>query len=78
MGRSKWKNPFRKITKKNNKKIYASRSSEIMPEYLGLSFIIHNGNKNKEITVNDNMIGHKFGEFFFTRSKYVFKKKKKK
>lgn len=55
----------------------SSRSSEIVPAFLGLNFKIYNGKNYVELTVTDDMIGHKFGEFSFTRSKFLFKKKNK-
>lgn len=89
MGRSKWKGPFvdfqdlnniEQVKKQENNKntIKINRSSEILPAFLGLKFNVHNGKSYTEILVNEDMIGHKFGEFSFTRSKFVFKKKKQK
>jgi ribosomal protein S19 len=49
-----------------------------LPNFVGLTFSIHNGQIFKDHTVTKDMIGHKFGEFFNTRAKYVFKKKKQK
>lgn len=90
MSRSKWKGPFVDFQHLNNNlilikqqensktNIKISRSSDIIPSFLGLTFNIYNGKSYNEITVNEDMIGHKFGEFSFTRSKFVFKKKNKK
>ena len=77
MTRSIWKNPYYNL-ETINKKHYIKRNSEILPKFVGMTFNTHNGMKFKEILVTENMVGHKFGEFFFTRAKYVFKKKKKK
>ena len=55
-----------------------SRSSEIVPAFLGLTFNVYNGKSYVEIIVIDEMIGYKFGEFSYTRSKFAFKKKDKK
>ena len=44
-----------------------SRRSTIIPEAVGLTFAIHNGKKFVPLHVNENMIGHKFGEFAPTR-----------
>lgn len=64
--------------RKNEQNAFISfRSSEIVPAFLGLNFKIHNGKNYVELTVTDDMIGHKFGEFSFTRSKFLFKKKNK-
>jgi small subunit ribosomal protein S19 len=89
MSRSKWKGPFVdfqhlndqksiKQQEKNKSKIKISRSSSILPSFLGSTFDIYNGKSYNEIVVNEDMIGHKFGEFSFTRSKFIFKKKTKK
>ncbi|MCB0413545.1 MAG: 30S ribosomal protein S19 [Bdellovibrionales bacterium] len=45
-----------------------SRRSTIMPEAEGLTFAVHNGKKFVPVFVNENMIGHKFGEFALTRN----------
>jgi small subunit ribosomal protein S19 len=73
MSRSKWKGPYIKILGSE-----ISRAATVVPQFIGLTFLVHNGQKNKEITVSESMIGHKFGEFFETRARYFFKKKKKK
>lgn len=85
MGRSKWKGPYietvlieQSNTKQKVDKYKASRNSEIVPKFLGVTFNVHNGKNYSEVTVTNDMIGHKFGEFVFTRSKFYFKKKKSK
>ncbi len=45
-----------------------SRRSTILPEFVGLTFAVHNGNKFIPIYVTENMVGHKFGEFAITRT----------
>ena len=45
-----------------------SRRSTITPEFLGLSFAVHNGRKFVTVFVNENMVGHKLGEFAPTRT----------
>ncbi len=45
-----------------------SRSSTITPEFVGLTFAVHNGNKFIPVYVTENMVGHKFGEFAATRT----------
>ena len=79
MARSVWKGPFvdpsliKKIEKlknttKNMKPIKTwSRKSTIIPEFVGLSFLIHNGKKFISITISEDMVGHKLGEFSPTR-----------
>ncbi|PIP92694.1 MAG: 30S ribosomal protein S19 [Bdellovibrio sp. CG12_big_fil_rev_8_21_14_0_65_39_13] len=55
--------------KKGNKVIKTwSRRSTIVPEFIGLTFAVHNGKKFIPVYVTDNMIGHKLGEFSLTRT----------
>ena len=44
-----------------------SRKSTIIPDFVGLSFLIYNGKKFIPLTVSEDMVGHKFGEFAPTR-----------
>lgn len=80
MSRSVWKGPYTNANffEDKGKILSISRSSEIIPKFLGLTFKIYNGKKYVNLTVTDSMIGHKFGEFAFTRAIFVFKKKLKK
>ena len=81
MTRSIWKGPFvhpsllKKIDKlkdqPNKKPIKTwSRNSTIIPDFVGHSFMIHNGKSFIPITISEEMVGHKLGEFAPTR---VFK-----
>ena len=45
-----------------------SRSSTIIPEFIGLTFAVHNGKKFIPVYVTENMVGHKLGEFSPTRT----------
>lgn len=45
-----------------------SRRSTITPEFVGLSLAVHNGRKFITVFVNENMVGHKLGEFAPTRT----------
>ena len=45
-----------------------SRRSTILPEFVGMTFAIHNGKKFLPIYVTENMVGHKLGEFAPTRT----------
>ena len=47
-----------------------SRSTTIIPDFIGLTFAVHNGKKFIPVYVTDNMIGHKLGEFAPTRTYY--------
>ena len=79
MTRSVWKGPFvhpsllKKIDKlkssQNKKPIKTwSRKSTIIPDFVGHSFMIHNGKSFIPITVSEEMVGHKLGEFAPTRT----------
>lgn len=79
MARSIKKGPFiddhlmTKITKmngENNKKPFKSwsRRSTIFPEMIGHTVLVHNGNKFVPVYINENMVGHKLGEFSPTRT----------
>ena len=79
MSRSVWKGPFYEeyLLKKaedvrNSGKINAvikiwTRRSTILPEFVGLTFGVYNGKKFIPVSVNESMVGHKFGEFSPTR-----------
>ena len=81
MARSVWKGPFvdgyllKKADKSRSSgrneviKIWARRST-IMPQFVGLTFGVHNGQKFVPVLVTENMVGHKFGEFAPTRTFY--------
>ena len=47
-----------------------SRRSTILPDFLGLTFAVHNGKKFVPVYVTENMVGHKLGEFAPTRTFY--------
>ena len=79
MSRSVWKGPFvdPSLIKKVEKQKMAtyikpiktwSRKSTIIPEFVGVSFLIHNGKKFILITISEDMVGHKLGEFSPTRT----------
>jgi len=45
-----------------------SRRSTILPEFVGLTFAVHNGKKFVPVYVTEDMVGHKLGEFSPTRT----------
>lgn len=45
-----------------------SRRSMVLPEMVGLTIAIHNGRQHVPILINENMVGHKLGEFAPTRT----------
>ncbi len=47
-----------------------SRRSTIMPQFVGLTFGVHNGHKHIPVLVSEDMVGMKFGEFAPTRTFY--------
>ena len=78
MSRSVWKGPFvdpslikkvEKIKNQTNKPPIKtwSRKSTIIPEFIGVSFLIYNGKKFIPIKISEEMVGHKLGEFSPTR-----------
>ena len=78
MARAVWKGPFveesliekvekqKNVTNKKPIKTW-SRKSTIIPDFVGTSFLIYNGKKFIPITISEDMVGHKFGEFAPTR-----------
>ncbi len=79
MARSVWKGPFvdgfllkkaeqgRQSGRNDVIKTW-SRRSTILPQFVGLTFGVHNGHKFLPVLVTENMVGHKFGEFSPTRT----------
>jgi small subunit ribosomal protein S19 len=78
MGRSVKKGPFvqealakrvEAMTARNEKRVIKtwSRASTVLPEFVGHTFAVHNGNKFIPVYVTENMVGHKRGEFAPTR-----------
>jgi small subunit ribosomal protein S19 len=79
MARSVWKGPF--VDGFLLKKAEAARSSgrhdvikpwsrrsTILPQFVGLTFGVHNGHKHVPVLVSEEMVGHKLGEFAPTRT----------
>jgi len=81
MPRSVWKGPFvdgyllkkaeavRESGRKDVIKTW-SRRSTILPQFVGLTFGVHNGKKHIPVLISEDMIGHKLGEFSPTRTYY--------
>ena len=78
MARSVKKGPFvaehlaervRSMNQRNEKKVVKtwSRASTVLPDFVGHTFAVHNGNKFIPVYVTENMVGHKLGEFAPTR-----------
>lgn len=45
-----------------------SRRSTVLPEFIGLTIAVHNGRQHVPVYINENMVGHKLGEFALTRT----------
>jgi small subunit ribosomal protein S19 len=45
-----------------------SRRSTVVPEFIGLTIAVHNGKQHVPVFINENMVGHKLGEFALTRT----------
>ncbi len=45
-----------------------SRRSTVLPEFVGLTIAVHNGRQHVPVYINENMVGHKLGEFALTRT----------
>ena len=79
MARSVWKGPFvdghllkkaETVRGSSRKEIIRtwSRRSTILPQFVGLTFNVYNGQKFIPVSVNEDMVGHKLGEFAPTRN----------
>ncbi len=79
MSRSSAKGPYvdekllAKVTKQQSSGIKKpiqtwARRSSIPPEFVGHTFMVHNGKVFKEVFVSEAMVGHKLGEFSLTRT----------
>ena len=79
MSRSVWKGPFidgyllkkaEKVRSSGRSEVIKiwSRRSTILPQFVGLTFGVHNGHKHVPVHVNEDMVGMKLGEFSPTRS----------
>lgn len=79
MSRSLKKGPFvdfktyrkveRQIEEGINKPIKTwARACTIVPEFVGFTFLVHNGRQHMEVHITEDMVGHKLGEFAPTRT----------
>jgi len=81
MARSVWKGPFvdgyllkkaeaARASGRNQAIKTWSRRSTILPQFVGLTFAVHNGKKHVPVSVSEDMVGHKLGEFAPSRTYY--------
>ncbi|MBV8660892.1 MAG: 30S ribosomal protein S19, partial [Candidatus Dependentiae bacterium] len=79
MSRSAKKGPFvdpslmkkvQKVKAGNKREVIKtwSRRSLVLPEFVGMSFAVHNGKKFLDVFITENMVGHHLGEFSPTRT----------
>jgi len=79
MARSVWKGPFVELHLLKKAEVAQdkgartpiktwSRRSTILPQFVGLTFNVYNGQKFIPVSVNEDMVGHKLGEFAPTRT----------
>ncbi|KAH8915798.1 ribosomal protein S19 S15 [Atractiella rhizophila] len=79
-GRAAWKGPYfttfpslQDAIKHNTPIQTQARSCTILPNFVGLKFLVHNGKTYTPIHVTPEMVGHKLGEFAATRKPFKFK-----
>lgn len=81
MARSVWKGPFvdgfllkkaEKVREGGRNEVIKtwSRRSTILPQFVGLTFGVYNGNKHIPVSVSEDMVGQKLGEYSPTRTYY--------
>ena len=79
MSRSQKKGPFvdEKLFRKVQKSIESgsrepiktwARASTVVPEMIGMTFMVHNGRAHIKVQITEDMVGHKLGEFAATRT----------
>ncbi|KAI1311073.1 mitochondrial ribosomal small subunit component [Mortierella claussenii] len=83
MPRSVWKGPFfvalpglKQALTQNIPVRTNARACTIIPSFVGLKFQIHNGKDYVPLTVTDEMVGHKLGEFAPTRKRFSYRQTK--
>lgn len=78
-GRSAWKGPhvvplpIAHARKTDTPIRTNARSCTILPQFVGLTFQVHNGKEYVEFAVSDEMVGSKLGEFAHTRKRFSYK-----
>ena len=79
MGRSQKKGPFvdeklyMKVTKQIENGTHEpiktwARACTVIPEFVGFTFLVHNGKSFLKVLITEDMVGHKLGEFSLTRT----------
>ncbi|KAJ7221471.1 mitochondrial 37S ribosomal protein RSM19 [Mycena pura] len=82
-GRSAWKGPyfvaFRQLREALDNHVpikTQARACSILPAFVGIRFLVHNGRDHVPVMVSQDMVGHKLGEFAPTKKRFVWKGKK--
>ncbi|KAJ9160786.1 hypothetical protein NKR19_g2942 [Coniochaeta hoffmannii] len=52
-----------------------ARAATILPNFVGLKFQVYNGKVYHDVTITENMVGHKLGEFSPTRKPFIYNKR---
>ncbi|KAJ1650982.1 mitochondrial ribosomal small subunit component [Dispira simplex] len=85
MPRSAWKGPYfvnfpnlRQAIERNIPIKTHARACTILPTFVGAKFLIHNGKSYLPLTVNEDMVGRKLGEFAPTRKRFSYRQTKNK
>ena len=77
MKRSNWKGPFLKKLDLSKKLLLLPRNTQITSQIVGVIGTVYSGKTFVNLSIIDEMIGHKIGEFISTREKFSLKKNKK-
>ncbi|KZP13978.1 ribosomal protein S19/S15 [Athelia psychrophila] len=84
-GRSAWKGPFfvafpnlREAALNNTAIQTRARACTILPNFVGIRFMVHNGKDFLPVVVTPDMVGHKLGEFSHTKKRFTYKATKNK
>ncbi|EIW74948.1 ribosomal protein S19 S15 [Coniophora puteana RWD-64-598 SS2] len=82
-GRSAWKGPYfvafpnlRDALQNNTEIKTDARACTILPNFVGIRFLVHNGKQHQPVTVTQDMVGHKLGEFAHTKKPFKYKQTK--
>ncbi|KAF8591669.1 putative mitochondrial ribosomal protein S19 [Ramaria rubella] len=85
LSRSAWKGPYfvnfptlRQALRDNLTIKTQARSCMILPTFVGIRFAVHNGKEYIPVTITQDMVGHKLGEFSVTRQRFHYKPSKNK
>ncbi|KAL1916789.1 mitochondrial 37S ribosomal protein uS19m [Calcarisporiella thermophila] len=85
MPRAAWKGPFfvqfpglKEAIKNSTPIATQARACTILPSFVGLKFLVHNGRDYLPVEISEEMVGHKLGEFAPTRKRFTYRQTKNK